>query len=484
MRPSALTAVRPTRQFRGCLAPLLGLLLVGCAGRAAPPGDQSCRVRLAPRSTTLGRSVLAPTPPARAQTSRLVTQLEIPIQSIVAELESKVPSRLVDERGRSIGIAGHLNYNVERGPFSATVEGESLIVHADVRGHAEACRGSSCYAACDPQGRATATVPLRLLPEYRFAPSRVSVDLTRGCVIRALSGFVKIDVTPTIVGQMQPALRRVGEDIDARLPQLRPQAERLWLTASQSHALPLGGCAVMNPRGIAQGPIARSKTSVHARFALVAFPELRTTPCEDAGKSPKSPLPPLTYDPTITGDGDLLLALVGPLSKTVASLESTATTFDVGNARSFISRTTAVPVAGPLAQIDFALGGEACGDIAIRSPLAWSDKTSLRLTMPYLMPGERERIGAALNPEIITDSLTRMRLEPPLRPDALAEAIPAMVQSMSNESMEAQAHVAEIRPVDVVLRADDVVATVSFRGSVDLRQRSVKGATTGARGSE
>lgn len=241
----------------------LMILTSGCGGRDAPserpvPVADTCRVQLGPRSNALDPALPAPVPPSPSRSSRLVAHVELRLASLAKELEAKVPARLAEERNKGIGIGGHLNYVVDRGPFSVAVEGDSLVVRTDVRSRAEACRGNSCYASCEPQGRATATVPLRLTPDYRFAPSRVSFAFTRGCEVRALGGMLKIDVTPTIQAQLAPSLRRVEQEIDGKLPPLRPQAERLWSELGKQRSLPLGGCVVTNPRGIVEGPVSGS----------------------------------------------------------------------------------------------------------------------------------------------------------------------------------------------------------------------------------
>src|SRR5262249_48666154 len=148
---------------------LLSLALLACggpdgreAGRA--PLADTCRIQLSPRSAPLDSVVLAPATPALIRSSRIVAHVELKLATLAKELESKVPERLAEERNKGIGIAGHLNYSVDRGPFRVAVEGDSLVVRTDVRARAEACRGRSCYASCEPEGQAKATVPLRLTP--------------------------------------------------------------------------------------------------------------------------------------------------------------------------------------------------------------------------------------------------------------------------------------------------------------------------------
>jgi len=435
--------------------------------RPVPVAD-TCRVQLGPRSNALDPGVPAPVPAPSSRPSRLVTHVELQLASLAKELEAKVPARLAEERNRGIGVGGHLRYVVDRGPFSVAVEGDSLVVRTDVRSRAEACRGSSCYASCEPQGTATATVPLRLTPDYRFAPSRVSFAFTRGCVIRALGGMLKIDVTPTIEGELAPSLRRVEQEIDGKLPQLRPQAERLWAEIGKTRTLPLGRCIVTNPRGIVQGPVSGTASALRVRFGLVAYPELRAR-CGDAGAA--RPLPPLAQDPKLPAEDDLVLALVAPLTTAAAGLE-TADPFDAGGARARIARAVAVP-AGALAQLDLGLRGEACGDLGVRALFGWTDDgRSLRLASPTFPTGERERAASAsLAPDVFVRSLSEVRIPPPLAPESLKELVPAIASSMSDPSVDVSAKVSGVKPLDVVLRGEDLAASVLVRGSVELKPR-------------
>lgn len=458
----------------------LFMLLCGCGGPDAPPSSarptplaDTCRVQLGARPPASieppAAAAVAASPTSRRVSSRLVAHVELELASLAKELEGKVATRLAEERNKGIGIAGHLRYTVDRGPFTLAIEGDSLVVRTDVRARAEACRGSSCYATCEPQGRATATVPLRLTPEYRFAPSRVSFAFTRGCEVRALGGMVRIDVTPTIQAQLAPSLRRVEQEIDGKLPPLRPQAERLWAELGKPRSLPLGGCVVMNPRGIVQGPVAgTTPRSLRVRFGLVAHPEIRTR-CGEA-PAPRS-LPPLTQDPALPAVDDLVLALVSPLATAATGLEGAAP-FDAGGAQARIART-AVVAAGSLVALDLGLRGEACGDLGMRSTLGWTeDGRALRLVAPAFADGERERaLRASLAPDTLVRSLGQVRFPPPVPPDTLQELIPSIASSMSDPSVDVSAKVEAVKPLDVIIRGEDLAASVLLRGSVELKQR-------------
>jgi hypothetical protein len=165
-----------------------------------------------------------------------------------------------------------------------------------------------------------------------------------------------------------------------------------------------------------------------------------------------------------------VLALVSPLATTASALEGTDP-FDAGGARARIARATAAP-AGSLAQIDLGLRGEACGDAAVRSPLAWSeDGRTLRLASPALANGERARLEAALAPDVFMRSLGAVRFAPSVAPETLKDLVPSIAAAMSDPGVDVSAKVSAVKPFDVALRGEDLAASVLVRGSVELKQR-------------
>lgn len=434
----------------------------------APLAD-TCKVQLSPRAGPLASAAPLHAASAPTHPSRLVAHVELRLAPIAKELETKVPPRLAEERNHGIGALGHLNYTVDRGPFSIAVEGESLVIKTDVKAHAEACRGRSCYASCAPEGRATAAVPLHLLPEYRFASSHVTFAFTKGCEVRALGGALKLDVTPMLKDAIAPSLHRVEQEIDGKLPPLRPQAERLWAELGKTRPLPLGACVVTNPRGIVEGPASGTADALRVRFGVVAYPEIRSR-CGDAPPS-TSPLPPLAYDARLPDEDELVLALVSPLAVAAAGLEGDAV-LDAGSARARIAQARATP-SGAQAALDLGLRGEACGDLGVVSGFGWAeDGKTIRLAAPSLPEGERARVlAAALTPETFMTSLGRARMTPPIAPDTVKDLVPSIASSMSDPGVAVTARVDDVKPFDVVVRGEDLAASVLVRGSVELKQR-------------
>jgi hypothetical protein len=368
----------------------------------------------------------------------MIAHVDMPLAPVTAELEKNVPRRVAEERGRDIGVAGSLNVVGDRGPFTTSVDGENLLVRTEIRVHAEACAKGRCYASCDPIANATAAVPLRLTPDYRFAPSRVTVALTRGCQIRVLGGFVTVDITPTIEKLMAAELHSVERQIDARIPQPRPQVERLWKELNAPRALPLGACAVVNPRGLVQGPMQGAPGHVRMRFALDALPELRTQ-CGDP--PPALPLPKLAHDPRMPEEDELVVAFVWPLTKVGSQIQGgDPFVFEGSRVRATSAKATA---AGAEVDLDLALRGEACGEVALRAKPTWSeDATAIVLGGP--------------------------RVPPPVQPEALKTMVPAVASSLSDPSVDVKATVKSAAPVAAWTRGEDLVATVRVRGSIEI----------------
>jgi hypothetical protein len=413
------------------------LALVACGDSAPPPkAVPVCTTSLPPRAPV--PAPLPPTPPpAMTRPSRIVAHVELKLAPIVKELEAKIAPRLADEKDKPAGAAGHLDYTVDRGPFRASVEHDALVIRTDIRAHAEACKNRSCYASCSPEGTATATVPLRLGPDYRFAPSHVAFAFTKGCEVKVLGGFLRIDVTPTIGAQIEPQLRRVEQQIDASVPPMRPQAEKLWTELGKARTLPLGPCAIIHPRGLVEGPIAGTPEAMQVRLGLIAYPEIRSGGSAACASESPGPLPPLAQDPSMPPEDDAIVALVSPLAGVNI----------VGGA---VTRA-AIAQSADKAQLDVTHHGESCGDATLLTSVEWAeDKSSLRFAAPEV----KARTWA-----------------PAIAPTALPSAVPMLASSMSDPSVSVSAKVTDVKPLDVVLRNGDIVAYIAARGSIGLAQK-------------
>ena len=238
----------------------------GSSGARRPPlpapVPETCVVRLPPRAVGDGSTALPVLPgPGRvaerafaAPRSTLVVNVDVELGGLRQALEAKVPRRVAEERDHDLGPAGRLEYTVDRSPFTVRVESDALVVESMLQGRAQACAKGRCYAGCAPEARATARVPLRLGADYRLRTSDVRIDVTKGCEVRALGGLLTIDVTPILRSALAAQSRNVQTSIDRELPDLRPEATRLWDDLYKAKALPLGACVMLVPEETTQGP--------------------------------------------------------------------------------------------------------------------------------------------------------------------------------------------------------------------------------------
>ncbi len=406
-------------------------------------------------------------PPSRAaRESRIVAHLEVPLAKIALELEERVQKRLA--KGQfGIGPGGSVSYSVERGALSVSVTSTSLVVEAPVSAQAEACRGSRCYASCEPQAVVRASMPLLLRSDYRFEPSEISLKFTRGCKVRALGGLLTIDVTPTLESELKSQLAVVSRQIDRQLPDFRGDVERYWSELAKPQPLPLGGCFVLQPRAIVQGALTPSTTTLRVNAAVLATPELRAQ-CGEA--TPPPPLPALTRDLALPEEGAVLLGMVTPLAGFERSLLAAAPV----HASQRTLKTTGASLAARGSDVDvtFALGGDVCGSATVGAVPDFSgDGQFVGLTRPTLSSSERERwrtTGVDGQP-VITALLASARVTPLLSASAIRDVAPTLLKALSRPSVQVRAKVSSTRAAGAAARGDDLVAWVEARGSVTIQ---------------
>jgi hypothetical protein len=482
------------RRIRGALLLLsfpvaTGAAACGPAGPARPPAPErvpeTCATRLVPRDPAFPLPPRAPLPPFAAPRSTLVVQAEIPLAGVKQALEAKVPRRVAEERDHDLGAAGRLEYTVDRGPFTVRVERSTLVVEAPLLGHAQACAKGRCYAGCAPEARITAKVPLRLGADYRFHSSEVRVDVTKGCEVRALGGLLTIDVTPTLKGALAGQSRNLQAAIDRELPDLRPEATRLWTELGKTRDLPLGMCVGLVPEQITQGPASGTAELASLRFGLLARPEVRVrcsgpiaaqraqgvAPGLAAPGAPPlpPPLPPLRDDPALPASGDVHLAIVLPDDAAARAVASAGDAIDFGGRRARVSRATGDVSSGLLLD----LAGEVCGDARVSaSGLAWSDSQSLHLVGVVPMAGEPERlVAASLDPARLAAAIEHAAITLPLSVSALQATLPELAGGMSDDKLTVSATVESAQPESAGLRGADLVAVAFLRGAVTLRAK-------------
>lgn len=453
--------------FFALLLPVLG---GACGGAERPPETStaapSCRVTLPPRPPEAAAPVAAPA--FAAWRSTVVVNIEVPLGSVKDTLEAKVGRRVAEERDHDIGLAGRVQYTVDRGPFAVSVQGDALVIEAPLHAHAQACAKGGCYAGCDPEAKITARVPLQLGVNYKFRPSAVKIEITRGCEMRALGGLVRIDMTPMLEARLAQESKGIESSIDRDLPDLHPQAERVWAELSLPRALPLGACVVLAPQTIVQGPASGAGELASLRFGLFAHPELRAR-CGDVPRPP--PLPPLHNDPSLPPEGDVHLALLLPHDAPAIALEGASIELGKGSTR-------VVHASGPASALLFDLSGDVCGAVGVGAAgAAWSDDgRALHFTGVSPLGADGSRLASAgLDATLLAKGIEHAPITVAFAAADLKSALPELARSLSDEHVTVSATVSGAAPEAAGLRTDsgqtEIVAVVRVRGALTIRAK-------------
>ena len=132
------------RSFAGFRRALALLACAACAAgggfdraREVAAGSGPCRVTLPPGAPVSPDA--APSPPFAAPPSMLVVSVEVPLAIVRGSLEARIPRRVAEEHDQDIGVAGRLEYTVDRGVLAVSVEGDALLIEATLEAHAMAC---------------------------------------------------------------------------------------------------------------------------------------------------------------------------------------------------------------------------------------------------------------------------------------------------------------------------------------------------------
>jgi hypothetical protein len=394
---------------------------------------------------------------------------ELSLAKLATALERQVEPRLADGSGVALGPAGVLEYSVDRGAFSVSVSGDHLVVETPVQGRARACRGRHCYASCEPRALVRAGIPLWLRPDYRFGASRVSLEFTQGCKVRAFGGMLSVDVTPLLKSALAPQLDRLRREIDERLPDVRAEAERAWGQLSLSRPLPLGGCLALEPFGLVQGPVEQATQMARARFALLARPELRAE-CSDP--APRALLPPLSSDPALPDEGVVTLGMELPLTSLARAFEAAAPAADSRPRFRIAQATVAAQGTNVSAELD--LAGELCGAVMLQAePTFAGEEGVIELTAGRLDAGDSARVRAVgLDPHALVLQLTALsRVGAPFSLPMLRAAPPALAWLFSDPMYSLSARVSSLRAAGAAARGEHLVAWVEARGSLLLEQK-------------
>ena len=483
--------------------PWMLLLVAACggsrvpAGSTAPPPEpvpETCATRLPARdaitsavarananvaaSSVAASSVAASSvaAPFVAPRSTVVVQVEVRLAGIRQALEAKVPRRVAEERDHDLGVAGRLEYTVDRGPFTVRVENATLVVEANLQGRAQACAKGRCYAGCAPQARVTAKVPLHLGADYKLRSSEVRIDVTQGCEVKTLGGLLTVDVTPILRGALAQQSRSVQASIDRELPDLGPEAARLWSELGKTRPLPLGMCVALYPEEITQGPASGTQELARLRFGLLARPEVRVrcVPPTGAAAAPAATsstgrLPPLRDDPALPAAGDVHLGIVLAADAAPQAIERAADVIDLGGRRARVAKASGDLARGLVVE----LAGEVCGEVGTTAAgLVWADGQSLHLARATVLPEDAARLAAAqIDGARIAAAVERAPIALPIAVSALSSTLPELARAMSDDQVTVTATVDSAQPEAAGVRGVELVATALLRGAVTLRAK-------------
>jgi hypothetical protein len=393
MLPRCRGRARLARAAAACTPAWLALLALA-ACKPAAPGTAAA----APEHPCCDLSLPAPEPePSElplawqerdddAVRSSLGVQVELSAAAIAARLESEVPRDSSAERLHA-GAAGLVTYSARRTPFAASVRGQTLHFTSQISAHAEVCKplallGCVSYAACDPGAVADASVGLDPAEDWSLGPSRVTVVVTRPCVVGP------IDATPMIQRGANQQAANLRTRIDGALPSLRPRIRAAWLAASFHFDLS-GASLAFSPAELGAAPAELHDGTVKYMVSISGRTGRRTRPFAPDQLPPPKPQPSAPQGivlraPLWLDTEQVERALVTTLGS--ARLSSSGTTGAVVSARAHPTRDGLL--------IFLQLEGSLCGRLALLAqPELDAHERRIRLTNVKAPPWQRAALA-------------------------------------------------------------------------------------------
>lgn len=284
-------------RLTGALFP--ALLIVACAGPAPLPASEAA----------------VATPAAAApvvEESTIVVPIRTSLAPLGPEIESRVPKTFADTaRERGIDV----RYEVARDPIKLQMIGSGLHASTRVKYAMEACRGRfPCISCGFGEARREADITLHTTlawdPSWRLRSSTrlLPVHYPRPCQVT----WLDIDITrrfvaPVVEDQLNAAARIIDKSTPS-LTNIRPQAESIWKSLQNPTELAPRTWLVLEPTGVALGPISGSGATVTStlslraktRVVIGAKPAVQLTPLPPLKTGPAGPQAgirvPLTID--------------------------------------------------------------------------------------------------------------------------------------------------------------------------------------------
>lgn len=374
---------------------------------------------------TLSRPpLLADTPEAlEPPLSRVVVDARATVRSLSQQLEKQVPVLLGSASRQDIGAAGEVSYTVTRGKVTIDLEGEHLRARVPVDTKVEICKslGPVCirYGSCNPQLLAVTRVPLVLAEDYAILPSRVSVALTRGCVI---AGY---DAGPEIRRQAARQIGTVEQRINASVPDVRPAVAAGWRQLHVPVALSRDSCIRVEPTRLAQSPPTLAEGQLGLRLAAFGRASLEG-PCSD--QSTPGPLPARALDASLPEHSELVV----PIRTSRAALSGALTlSLSKPEGATRVLKVDARPVrhdGQSRLALDLTLSGRLCGETTVLASLRYDPKRA-RLVLHRL---------TALDPSpeltpVIQELERRADVPLPIDVGVVAGSLRALIQASTSE---------------------------------------------------
>ncbi len=262
------------------------LLVVACSRASSPePSD--------PRPTRACRKVdppprLEPPPDLDAIISHVTVRASITEQRLRQEIARELPETL--DAGQRTMSGVRVNYVVKRGDLAFELEDDGLVLSTPIRASASVCKtlGPLCpvLGRCTPQLDVRVRVPIVLSSDYSYDPSKVTVNLVRGCTI---AGF---NASGEIQSQASSEARSAQQQIDRQLPPIREPAVAGWQELHRTLMLDGGACLRTVPRGVQQERPKRADGVISSAASISGELTLEQ-PCSDGEAPETSELPPL-----------------------------------------------------------------------------------------------------------------------------------------------------------------------------------------------
>lgn len=279
-----------------CLSPL------GCS---AHPGDNpKLQGQNEHCATTLSDTPVVTTPPDEEDqyVSRIVVRAMVARERLQAEIESRIPAVLAEEKNRPIGAPGRVSYVVKRGAVTPGLHEGNFRTTVTARADISVCKplGPFCvgYGSCQPVFVSTVDLPLTLTEDYAWQRPSTNIRVAKGCNI---AGY---DATPRLRTIAESNLGAVTSRVASGLPQLKPGIEQAWKLLETPVYLDKDWCLRLRPKGLVQGPAREEPERFQVSAALDAELAVQKS-CDTNAKTVD--LPPLDRADSLADTGTLYL---------------------------------------------------------------------------------------------------------------------------------------------------------------------------------